>query len=132
MHSRHSIIAFLMCVATSCATAPTPAHPPYAQPVSPPAAASSCAPLPDGLRLYGGIPFAEVEQLGKFPMQHPGRRYLETSNHLWAEFREGLSPTDLIFEYVHDEKWEMGTMHHGGVTAFRSGCTVKTVQAWTT
>ncbi|HVI57746.1 MAG TPA: hypothetical protein VM619_02580 [Luteimonas sp.] len=82
--------------------------------------------------MYGGIPFAAVEQNGKFPMRHPDRRYLETSNHLWARFREGLSPTDVIFEYVQDEEWEMGVMHHGGVTAFRNGCTVKTVQVWTT
>jgi hypothetical protein len=132
MHSRRSIIALLMCLATSCAIAPTPARPPFAKPIPPPAAAASCAPLPEGLKLYGGIAFAEVEHLGKFPMQRPERRYLATSNHLWSEFREGLSPTDLIFEYVHDEKWEMGTIHHGGVTAFRNGCTVKAVQVWTT
>ena len=65
-------------------------------------------------------------------MQRPQRRYLKTSNHLWAKFREGLEPADLIFEYVHDEGFEARPFHHGGLSAFRDGCTIKLEQVWIT
>lgn len=129
MHIRSVGIALLMCTATSCATVSTP---PYANRATPPLAPASCTPLPEGLTLYGGTPFAEVERQGRFPMQRPQRRFLETSNHLWGKFRVGLEPTDLIFEYVHDEGFESGPFHHGGLSAFRNGCTIKIEQVWTT
>lgn len=100
--------------------------------MSPPVTPASCEPVPAGLKLYGGLPVSEVERLGRFPMQHPERRYLETSNQLWLRFRDGLKPTDLVFEYVHDESWEGGAFHHGGVSAFRGGCSVKIEQVWIT
>ena len=130
MHPRYVSIILAICLSTSCAVAIS--RPPSTKPVVLPPAAASCTPLPEGLKLYAGIPFAEVERAGKFPMQHPERRFLKTSNHLWVKFREGLRPTDVIFEYVHDEKWERGTMHHGGISAFREQCTLKLEQVWTT
>ncbi len=133
MHLRNVSIALLVCVVASCATV---SRPPYAKPVTPPLAAASCAPLPEGLRLYGGVPFAQVEVQGRFPLQHLERHFLETNNHLWVHFREDLRPTDLIFEYVLDDEWEdegkFYQRHSGGLTAFRNGCTVRTEQVWTT
>jgi len=139
MHYR-SIVVILIVATTSCVTgAPRPvatSRPPVAQPVAPPQGNATCEPLPKGLTLYGGIALADVEKAGKFAMQIPDRRFLETNNHLWVHFRQNLRPTDLVFEYVFDDEWEdhgkFYTMHSGGLTAFRDGCTVSTEQAWTT
>ena len=129
MHVRIITILLLLCTATSCTTISIP---PYASPVNLPVASASCRPLPEGLTLYGGTPLAEIERQGRFPMQYPERRFLQTSNPLWREFREGLEPTDLIFEYVHDEGSESAPFHHGGISAFRNGCTIKIAQVWIT
>jgi hypothetical protein len=66
-------------------------------------------------------------------MQHPERRYLDVATSpVWARFRAGLLASDVVYEYYHDERWEGGGMYHGGLAAFRGGCTVKIEQAWTT
>lgn len=129
MYARIIAILLLLFTAASCVTVSIP---PHASPVTPPVASASCEPLSEGLTLYGGTPLAEVERQGGFPMQYPEPRFLQTSNHLWREFREGLEPTDLVFEYVHDEGSESAPFHHGGISAFRNGCTIKVAQVWIT
>ncbi len=129
MHIRNVAVVLLICVTGSCATVLIP---PLAAPATAPLGQASCAALPEGLTLYAGVTFAEVERQGRFPMQHPQRRYLKTSNHLWRNFRDGLEPADLIFEYVQDESFEAKPFHHGGLSAFRGGCTIKIEQVWIT
>lgn len=69
-------------------------------------------------------------------MRYPEQRYLLTASELWMKFREGLRPDDVIYEYVFDDNWEEDgkfyTVHSGGLTAFRDGCTVRTERVWTT
>ncbi|MBN8726281.1 MAG: hypothetical protein J0H15_01070 [Xanthomonadales bacterium] len=65
-------------------------------------------------------------------MQQPERRYIGTTTDLWRKFRDELEPADLVFEYANDESWKGVAFNHGGLAAFRGGCTIKIVQIWIT
>jgi len=117
-------------VSVACSSSPERIFSP--QPAVTSAVLTACAPLPPGVKLYGGLSVADVEKAGRFPMQHPEHHDLATDSPIWLRFRAELLPTDLVYEYYHDERWEGGGMYHGGLAAFRDKCTVKIEQAWTT
>lgn len=135
MLPRSFITVFFAVAVASCSSSEP--RPSYSNPVPLPVSSStSCKPLPKGLRLYRGIAVKDIETAQRFPMRYPEQHYLLTTSELWVELRDGLRSDDVIYEYVFDDKWEeegkFYTMHSGGLTAFRDGCTVRTQRVWTT
>ena len=126
----------LICSITACAGISPFGRLYQAEPVPHPVPTSKCDSSPDGLRLYGGIALSEIEQAGEFDMEEPERGTLVTSRPIWVEFRSGLEPTDVIYEYALSDAWEEGgrfyTVHAGGLIAFRAGCAVKKTRVWMT